>query len=114
MLIEAVDKPVCYRWPDGEVQLVAGHPVDLPEARALRLLQRAPGKVRLVSTKPSLAVRPGDRITWQGADRTDRSGVVDCLHPDADGTLWAFCATPDGWCAVNVTVAGVTMERATP
>src|SRR5437660_8938413 len=48
MKVEAVHAPLTYRWPGGEVQLVPGQPVDLPESRALRLLQRAPGKVRAV------------------------------------------------------------------
>jgi len=65
MLIEAIDKPMCYRWPEGEVQLVPGQPVDLLESRALRLLQRAPGKVRAVAADPILAVHPGSRVTWQ-------------------------------------------------
>ena len=53
MLVEAIDKAMCYRWPDGEVKLVPGKPVDLPEARALRLLQKAPGRVRMVQPDPS-------------------------------------------------------------
>jgi hypothetical protein len=53
-------------------------------------------------TLPKTSIAPGCTITWQGADTKDRSGVVDFLHPDADGTLWAFCTRPDGgWAAVN-------------
>lgn len=60
MLVEAIEKPMCYRWPDGEVQLVPGHPVDLPESRALRLLEKAHGKVRMV---------PQDKPDWLQAWR---------------------------------------------
>jgi hypothetical protein len=57
-------------------------------------------------TSDSPSVQPGNRITWQGADGKDRSGVVDFLHTDADGTLWAFCTCPDGgWVAVNTKYA---------
>jgi hypothetical protein len=102
MLVEAIDKPMCYRWPEGEVQLMPGQPVDLPESRALRLLKKAPGKVRLVPSKPIFNLRPGDRTTWQGADTTFRSGVVDFLYTDAVGLVWAFVTLPDGgWAAVN-------------
>lgn len=100
MLVEAIDKPMCYRWPEGEVQLVPGRPVDLPELRALRLLQRAHGRVRLVTS--ASAFQPGDQITWVGADGTPRSGRVDFLHTSTDGTVWAFYTMPDGiWGAVN-------------
>ena len=47
MLIEAVGEPVTYRWPSGEIQLEPGCPVYLPESRALRLLAKAQGRVRL-------------------------------------------------------------------
>ena len=47
MLIEAVGEPVTYRWPSGEIQLEPGCPVYLPESRALKLLAKAQGKVRL-------------------------------------------------------------------
>ncbi len=47
MLIEAVEEPVTYRWPSGEIRLEPGCPVYLPESRALRLLAKAQGRVRL-------------------------------------------------------------------
>ena len=102
MLVEAIDKPMCYRWPEGEVQLMPGQPVDLPESRALRLLQKAPGKVRIVPPHLILDVRRGGRITWHGAEKTYRSGVVDFLHTDADNCVWAFVTmSSGGWAAVN-------------
>ena len=48
MLVEALMKQITYRWPGGEVQLEPGRAVDLPEDRALKLLAKAQGKVRLV------------------------------------------------------------------
>ena len=49
-----------------------------------------------------LSLVPGNWIAWQGADGTERSGVVDFFHTDADGIVWAFCTPPEGrWCAVN-------------
>jgi hypothetical protein len=52
MLVVAITKPVRYRWPGGEVGLVPGQPVDLPDDRARKLLEKAPGKVRLVPQPP--------------------------------------------------------------
>ena len=53
MLIEAVSKPIRYRWPEGEVRLVPGRPIDLPEERAQRLLAKAGRKIRVVSSPSS-------------------------------------------------------------
>jgi hypothetical protein len=53
-------------------------------------------------TLPEALIELGCRITLQGADWEDKSGIVDFLHTDADGTLWAFCTCPDsGWAVVN-------------
>ncbi len=48
MTIECIGPPFTYRWPDGEIRLVPGYPVELPEGRAARLLEKAPGRVRVV------------------------------------------------------------------
>ena len=52
---------------------------------------------------PIPALQPGDRIERERADLTVQHGVVDSLHTDADGRVWAFCTLPDGrWTALNV------------
>ena len=49
MFVEAIDHPIRYHLTDGrEVCLEPGHPRALPEDRALKLLAKAQGKVRLV------------------------------------------------------------------
>lgn len=49
------------------------------------------------------AITPGCLITWQGADLTVRQGVVDFVHTEPNGTVWAFYVLPDGtWGAVNM------------
>lgn len=97
MRLEALT-PFTYRWPGGEVHLEPGTPIDLPDERAQRLLNKAPGKVRMCPP----TIQPGDRITWQRADGKTLKGVIDFLQT-YPGEVWAFCTLPDGkWTAVNV------------
>jgi hypothetical protein len=104
--------PLTIRRRSGDVRLLPGRPVDLPEAEALKLLAKAPGKVReatgsvdIEEMKLTWALAPGDRIEWQRAG-TAQQGLVDFLHCDADGTMWAFCTVPGGsWTAVNMKFA---------
>ena len=55
MLIEAVTKPLTYRWPGGEVRLEPGKPVRLPDDRARRLIEKAAGRVRITAPVDWLA-----------------------------------------------------------
>ena len=48
MKVEAIGKPLIYRWPSGEIRLVPGQPVELPDDRAARLFAKAPGRARAV------------------------------------------------------------------
>ena len=48
MWIEAVERPLTYRWPGGEIRLEPGHPVDVPDDRAQRLIAKTGDKVRSV------------------------------------------------------------------
>lgn len=41
---------------------------------------------------------PGDLITWVG---NEASAILDCLHTEPDGSVWAFVTLPDGWAAIN-------------
>lgn len=55
-------------------------------------------------TLQEVSIQPGARITWQRGDRTAQSGVIDDLHTDPDGTVWAFITLPgESWTAVNLT-----------
>jgi len=60
-------------------------------------------KLKHLNQRPDTGsiVQTGDRIEWQRAG-TAQQGLVDFLHCDADGTMWAFCTVPGGsWSAVN-------------
>jgi hypothetical protein len=98
MLIEAVDHPIRYRFPGGEIRLEPGRPVEVEPERAAKLLARAGAKVRAITP----IMHPGDRISWTRGDLTVQHGIVDVVHLDTDRQAWAFCTLPDGrWCAVN-------------
>ena len=64
MRLEAIT-PFTYRWPGGEVHLEPGRPIDLPDERAQRLLNKAPGKVRVVESANGIdGDRLGHLVTW--------------------------------------------------
>ncbi|TKB75257.1 MAG: hypothetical protein E8D45_07835 [Nitrospira sp.] len=102
MLVEAVNGPIRYRWPGGEIRLVPGKPVELPNDRAERLLAKAGGKVRqITTTAPPVIVEPHPsprRCYWEDRDGTIRPGVVTMLGQCGeefwvlveDGTSWVW------------------------
>ena len=48
MLIEAVESRIRYKWPHGELCLIPGQPVEVPEERGVKILKKCGGKVRVV------------------------------------------------------------------
>ena len=78
MKLEAIGKPFTYRWPTGEVRLAPGHPVTLPDDRAARLLETAPGRVRVVPTPgtASPALQPGCWVEWHSPALPNSQGEV--------------------------------------
>src|SRR5262245_14233184 len=99
MRLEATGSPFVYRWPGGEIRLEPGKPIELPDERAKRLLDKAPGRVRVIDPD----IKPGACITWTRADGSIQTGFVDFLHTDPDDIVWAFVTMPNGeWAAVNL------------
>ncbi len=49
MLLEAVDHPIRYTWPQGELRLEPGKPIKVPDTRGKKVLAKCRGKVRKVS-----------------------------------------------------------------
>ena len=92
MLIEAVSRPVRYRFRDGRELLFApGHPHDLPEGEAFLLLARTKGNLRptnQTSHTPLPPILPGWIICWRdhtgliqgGADARQDGTVRSCRH----------------------------------
>ncbi len=77
MRIEALI-PIRVRRSGAELRLVPGVPVDLPEAEALKLLQRAPNKVRVVGD---------DRVTIEPAVKPDGSPLTPVYWQRPDGSI---------------------------
>lgn len=96
MRVEGVGPAFTYRWPGGEVRLEPGKPIDLPDERARRLIEKAPGKVRVIPT-----FEPGSTSAWVRADGSRQIGTIDFIHADESGSRWAFVSIGDGWAAVN-------------
>ncbi len=93
MLIEAL-KPLTVKLPTGDLQLKPGFPVNMAEDRALKLLAKAPGKVRMVQPH-ALAFQLGDLVHWQGMDGKVRGPAVVEHVTLCDWRLWAW-VTWDG------------------
>jgi hypothetical protein len=87
MLIEAVAKPLTYRWPAGEVRLLPGQPINLPAERARKLLARAGSKVRVV-TPPSSPWPP------ECLESEEKFGTTEArLYPLLNRTVWTMKGT---------------------
>ncbi len=88
MLIEAL-KPLTVKLPAGDLQLKPGFPVNMAEDRALKLLAKAPGKVRMVQPH-ALTFQLGDLIHWQTWDgKTHGPALVEHVT-FSEGRTWAF------------------------
>jgi hypothetical protein len=97
MLIE-VSSPLTIKLPSGEVDLVPGQPVELPDEQARRLLKKAPGRARVITH----IIQAGSLITWTRGDGSVQDGLIDLIHVDDTGTRWAFVTIGETWAAVNV------------
>ncbi len=102
MIIECIGSPFTYRWPDGEVHLSRGRPVDLPDDRAARLLAKAPGRVRVVKAATRSASQlTGQIVTWDSplfgllsaTVHEDFQHGVKVIHPLTD----LPCVIPRTW-----------------
>ena len=103
MTIECIGAPFTYRWPTGEVRLIPGQPVELPEGRVARLLEKAPGRVRVVKSANRIngdltghIVNWESRLFWGEMRATvleDLGHSVRCVHPLTD----VECVIPRAW-----------------
>lgn len=93
MLIEATDQPVRYRKRDGqELVFRLGKPIELPDAEATRLLERAAGKVRSVGH-----VQPNWLVAWR--DIAKLSSGLEATDPRLPGVMMALEACDEQFMA---------------
>lgn len=103
MTIECIGSPFTYRWPTGEIRLVPGCPVELPDDRATRLLEKVPGRVRVVEpANRIIGDLTGHIVNWESqlfwgemraAVLEDLGHSVRCVHPLTD----VECVIPKAW-----------------
>jgi len=91
MLIETA-KPLTVRRSSGDLRLIPGHPIELPDGEALRLIAKASGKVRVVSpiivepaVKPDgTALKP---VYWERQGRIIGPGQPEFFFRDSAGQV---------------------------
>ena len=64
MLIEAVESPIRYQWPEGEIFLVPGLPVYVQPERAVKVLKKCGDRVRRVDLTQNLDLCNGDMVEF--------------------------------------------------
>lgn len=74
MILEALC-PLRVRFPDTDVYMQPGSPIDLPDAQAVRLLAIKPDKVWPV-------LSPGDVVEWCSQALPKQRGEVLAVYPD--------------------------------
>jgi len=81
MLIEAVEAPIHYKWPEGELRLEPGKPIKVPDDRGQKVLAKCRGKVRKVSPDWLAAWEELAQLTL-GIEKTDErfQPVLDALE----------------------------------
>jgi len=95
MWIEAV-KPLRVQFKHGkEVRLHPGAPVEFPDEDGQKLIEQAPGKVRLV-------LRPGDVVEWLSPALPRQQGEILAVHDDGTFEVWhplteRLCRLPMTW-----------------
>ena len=88
MKLEAIEGPVLYRWPGGEVRLEPGKPVDLPDDRARRVLAKA-GTAKVRAIAPAVAVTRGATIMITTADGPQLATIEDVSFEEPGTALTA-------------------------
>ena len=99
MLIEAL-QPLTIRWPGGEIRLEPGKPVELPDERAGRLLERAGNRVRVFQSTSPLTVTAGAVVVWMSPFFGEVRGEV--LAVRGDGNIEVFNSLREGLATISL------------
>ena len=87
MLLEAVDCPIRYEWPEGEVRLTPGQPVSVSSDRGLKILKKCGSKVRVVQP-----FDVGDCLSYQVAQDPQEGPFRVVEISESHGQWWALVA----------------------
>jgi hypothetical protein len=87
MFLEAVDRPIRYEWPEGEIRLTPGQPVLVPSDRGLKILKKCGAKVRAVS--PFVV---GDSIAYRVPGDPEEGPFEVVEITESHGQWWALVA----------------------
>ncbi len=82
MFLEAVDHPIRYTWPSGEILLEPGKPFALDDTRGRKVLAKCGSKVRVVPTptEPKSATMTGQLIAYKTpVDERVKTGRVEMI-----------------------------------
>ena len=110
MLIEAIEHPIRYQWPNGEIRLLPGKPVEIPdEIRALKVLAKAPGKVRVFKKVSPEELGPGVNISWDSPLFGRAHGEI-MMGPES-GWLVVRCHSVTGGLALIGMDWGLRIEK---
>ena len=92
MILEAIETPIHYRWPEGEICLIPGQPVDVSAERGKKILKKCGAKVRVVApfvvgdwvefNSPIYGVCTGQVVMTKGED------VVVSNHSETGIETW--------------------------
>lgn len=91
MRLEGVGKPIIYQWPGGRIRFAPGHAVDVEDSRAIWILLKLPGRVRLaeqvepvtpplVGGPPVPPIAKGWYVTYRDKNGTLQGGAEDRVH----------------------------------
>ena len=93
MWIEALT-PLQIKLPDRELCLMAGQLRDLPDPLAAKLVEKAPGKVRVVDPSAIESLQPGAWVFWESSLFGRCTGQI-ALAPE-NGWLVVRCHSVTG------------------
>ena len=99
MTLEAIERPLAVKVNGRLVHLQPGIPMEFTDAQGLKLKERAPGRVRMVTRPTTLLV--GSTVTWDSPLFGMLSGLVLAVL-DTSVTIFhpltaVPCTIPKGW-----------------
>jgi len=87
MLLEAIETPIRYRWPQGKIDLIPGQPVDVSVERGTKILKKCGAKVRTVQPDWSEVWRNLAQLT-NGITKDDPRFLSVCVALEDCDRAW--------------------------